>query len=108
VTHSHHKLPDGKVEKIARDWDASHLEAGYHEHEWGAHSTPDHELHGEYEWADSDGETRRCRVVHVEDSPVVGGPQFRIDQPDGSSVHVLDDATVVAYLVRFGAITVEP
>lgn len=79
-THSTHRV-NGSLVKVKRRFDPVHLDAGYHEQEWGEHSSPDHELLG-----DHDGIT----VEHVDgDDACTHGPEFRLTWPAGHSVNVL-------------------
>ena len=91
-----------KLVEVERDWHQIHLDAGYHEQEWGEHSNPKHRHLG-----DHDLPAGRLTVTHVAEHPVIGGPTFRIDLPDGSSVDVLCADTVQAYLELHGASAAE-
>lgn len=87
---SRHRVNDEIVE-VPRQFKQVHLDAGYHEHEFGEHSSPDHELLG-----DHDG----VLVEHLdEDLPGgCGGPVFRVTFSGGASVTVLCADAVRSYL----------
>jgi hypothetical protein len=104
VKHSLHRV-NGEIVKVSRKWDKAHIDANYHEQEFGEHSHAEHELLG-----DHDG----VIVEHVEGKPVYGeredgatvlvsgavthGPEFKLTWPNGSSVTVVCADTVRAYL----------
>lgn len=101
-----HRLAGGETKTITRKWDPIHVEAGYDEQEWGSHSTPDHELLGEYDYVDANG-SQVVTVRHLASGPT-GGPEFEIEWEDGMKVTVLDDKTVIEYLAAGGAVEIEP
>lgn len=88
-----------RIVEVERRWADIHLDAGYHEQEWGEHSKRGHALVGDYRT--DIGET--LRVDHVDDHPEIGGPVFRILLPRGDYVDVLCADTVRAYLDLHGA-----
>lgn len=82
-----------------RIWEhPAHIDAGYHEQEWGPIPTPDHELIGTYEGTDG-------QIIHVSHVPkgVTGNPEFEIAWQAGHKVTVLDADTVLVYLLKAGA-----
>lgn len=101
---SNHRV-GGKIVKVPRRFDQAHLDAGYHDQEWGEHSTPGHKLHGIYDGFKVDhiegdpvfGEREDGLDVLVSGSPT-GGPEFRITWDDGSSVTVLCADVLREYL----------
>lgn len=87
---------------VDRRWsDPLHVDAGYHEQEWGPVPTPDHELIGTYEGAGG-------VIIHVRHvvKGVTGNPEFEIEWQGGHRVTVVDDSTALRYLIEYGAVEV--
>lgn len=82
-----------------RNWDAIHVDAGYHEQEWGPVPTAEAAIVGEYAYErDGGGEIR----VSFEPRGVTGA-EFALEWSDGMRVTVVDEATAVQYLEHYGA-----
>jgi len=87
--HSTHRV-NGDLVKVPRQFDQTHIDAGYHEQEWGEHSHSVHELLGEH---------GGVVVEHAEgDEAITHGPEFRLTWPTGHSVNVLCADVVREYL----------
>jgi hypothetical protein len=83
-------LHGDNIKRINRSFKPEHLEAGYHQKEWGEHATPDHPLIGKH---------GNVTVEYVEDVPEgAGGPEFKITLPNEAVVTVLGSDVVEAYL----------
>jgi hypothetical protein len=93
--HSIHR--DGKLLVAhARNWRPMHIEAGYHEQEWGELPTRDHDLLGQHE---------HLHVAYVPPEEAhTGAPEFRItlDSRTGEAVNVVCADSVRAYLELHG------
>jgi hypothetical protein len=100
MSHKHtsqHRGKDGKPVKVPRNFAPEHLAANYHLAEFSGHSTPDHELHGEYQGYDG-----RIIVRHLEKGPTEG-PEFEIEVENGPRITTLHEDAVIFHLAQFGA-----
>ena|SRR5215471_1273820 len=95
IKHSVHR--DGKkTVKIERQWKQEHIDAGYHQQDWGELPTEDHDLVGRHGHL-------IVEFVPPEEAHT-GAPEFRItlNEEFGEAVTVVDADTVRAYLELHG------
>lgn len=101
VTH----VKNGRKVKVERMLHPMHVEARYHQQEFGEPPHPDHDLVGVH-----DTPVGQIRVEYTEGEPrfddenrlvsgsTTHGPEFKITLPDGASVQVLCADTAQVYL----------
>lgn len=89
---------------VKRKWNEQHRAAGYHEQTWETASDRS-ALIGSYD-CELMGQAVVVHVRHLAAGPT-GGPEFEIDWEGFHSVTVLDEATVLEYLINCGAAKVE-
>ncbi len=90
------------MSQYGRQWMEHHVEAGYHEQDWGPPPTADSQLIGTYESA------RGEIVVRLQPDGESGVAELEIEWADGAKVTVLNEETALRYLAMDGAVELEP
>jgi hypothetical protein len=97
----------GKKVKVARKLQQAHVDAGYHDQEFGEPPAPDHDLVGEHATPAgtilveyTEGEPEFDDEGRLVGGSYTHGPEFRVTLPDGARVQVLCADTAKQYLAN--------